>query len=116
MPKTYIRIEPDYTIVGYYSTDFEQPKEGDICINENGERHPKLNVIGLNGYKLKWDAIEKKIKLKTENEIKSNQKYIDMVSIEKRDLLINLKMKIMAGKELGINMVEEEKELEKLLQ
>ena len=38
----YIRLQDNKIIKGF-SSAFEQPKTGDICINENGDRHFMLN-------------------------------------------------------------------------
>ena len=43
MSKHFIRLDTNNNIIKGFSTDFEQPIETDICINEDGERHFELN-------------------------------------------------------------------------
>lgn len=45
MPKHYIRIDDQSRIIRGFSTDFEQPEESDICINEDAGRHFEINGI-----------------------------------------------------------------------
>jgi hypothetical protein len=61
MGKHYVRTDKHNNIVKGFSSDFEQPQEGDVCINDNGGRHFELNGIvnppmytsnGLPKYKL----------------------------------------------------------------
>ena len=42
MNKHYIRVDLNNNIIQGFSDAFENPQEGDICINENGERHFEL--------------------------------------------------------------------------
>ena len=73
MSKHYIRLDSNNNITHGFSTDFEQPIETDICINEDGERqfelngkiNPSLNNIqGRYNYKF----IDNKVIEKTEEE------------------------------------------------
>lgn len=41
--KHYIRLDADKKIIRGFSDAFEQPKKGDICINEQGDRHFELD-------------------------------------------------------------------------
>ena len=43
MSKHYIRLDANNCIIKGFSTDFEEPQETDICINEDGGRHFELN-------------------------------------------------------------------------
>ncbi|MDF2510996.1 MAG: hypothetical protein K0S04_862 [Herbinix sp.] len=43
MSKHYIRLNENNSIIKGVSTDFENPLETDICINEEGGRHFELN-------------------------------------------------------------------------
>lgn len=43
MAKHYIRLDGIF-ITKSFSTDFEQPLETDICVNEDGGRHYNLNL------------------------------------------------------------------------
>lgn len=43
MSKHYIRLDNNNNIIKGFSTDFEQPIDTDICINENGNRQFELN-------------------------------------------------------------------------
>lgn len=40
--KHYIRLDADSNIIKGFSNAFEQPQDGDICINEQGGRHFEL--------------------------------------------------------------------------
>lgn len=42
MAKHYIRLNENDEIIKGFTTDFEEPLETDICINENGGRHFEL--------------------------------------------------------------------------
>lgn len=73
-----IRIDKQNRIIKGFSDAFEQPQEGDICINEEGQRHFELfgqinpaltNDQGIALYK--WDG---EVKQRTAEEI---QKDID---------------------------------------
>ena len=45
MSKHYIRLNENSSIIKVFSTDFEQPAIGDICINEDGGRQFELNEL-----------------------------------------------------------------------
>jgi len=45
----YIRINETGTIVHGFSSAFEQPQEGDICINEDAPRHFSQTLIDNRG-------------------------------------------------------------------
>ncbi|MGE4213656.1 MAG: hypothetical protein AB7E42_02610 [Anaerotignaceae bacterium] len=58
--KHYVRLDTDGRIIKGFSDAFEQPIEGDICINEQGGRHfemfgvvnpPLMNMQGIYIYK-----------------------------------------------------------------
>ena len=52
--KHYIRLDGVF-ICKSFSTAFEQPIDGDICINENGGRHYNRDLYRADGlYRLKW--------------------------------------------------------------
>ena len=55
MSNHYIRINENNEIIKAFSDDFESSIEGDICINENGERHYNLELVTIYGYKYKWE-------------------------------------------------------------
>jgi len=46
--KHYIRLNGIF-IIKAFSTAFEQPIDGDICVNEDGGRHYNLNIYNANG-------------------------------------------------------------------
>lgn len=43
--KHYIRLDENNNIIRGFSNVFEEPQEGDICINEQGGRHFELNGV-----------------------------------------------------------------------
>jgi hypothetical protein len=43
--KHYIRIDMENRVIKGFSDAFEQPTDGDICINEQGGRHFELNGV-----------------------------------------------------------------------
>ena len=45
MAKHYVTTDSARTILRGFSTDFEQPNDGDVCINEVGGRHFELNGV-----------------------------------------------------------------------
>lgn len=49
MYKHYIRVNKDAYIEKYFSSAFEKPQEGDICINESGGRHFNLELRNADG-------------------------------------------------------------------
>lgn len=52
--KHYIRVENDY-VVKAFSSAFELPQEGDICVAETEERHYNPNLFTMTGApKYKW--------------------------------------------------------------
>jgi hypothetical protein len=52
--KHYIRLDGIF-VIKTFSTAFEQPQDGDVCVNENGSRHFNLNVFDSRGLpKLKY--------------------------------------------------------------
>lgn len=52
--KHYIRLDNGY-IVKAFSSAFEQPQEGDICIAETAERHYNLDLFTMTGApRYKW--------------------------------------------------------------
>jgi hypothetical protein len=57
MTKHYIRLDQNGTIIHRFSTDFEQPIQGDICVNENGERQYNLDLYDKRGlFKWAWNG------------------------------------------------------------
>jgi hypothetical protein len=77
MAKHYIRIDNNNTIIHNFSTSFEKPLEGDICINESAPRKFFLDKYDENKkLKLKWDKVNKKIIDRTEAEIYPETKAI----------------------------------------
>ena len=52
MAKHYIRQDGIF-ITKAFSTDFEQPIEGDICVNEDGGRHFNLDLMDERGLPIK---------------------------------------------------------------
>jgi hypothetical protein len=54
--KHYIRLkENDIIIIRRFSSAFEEPQEGDICVNENGGRHYNDPVTNDRGqYNRQW--------------------------------------------------------------
>ena len=54
MAKHYIRLDGQF-LIKTFTTDFEQPIDGDICVNEDGDRHFNLNLYTIDGFPaLKW--------------------------------------------------------------
>lgn len=83
MAKHYIRINENNEIIKSFSTDFEQPEQDDICVNEDGDRHYNLAIRTDDmQYRLKYIANE--IIEKTEEELilppltESEQALIDL--------------------------------------
>jgi enolase len=63
----YIRLDGNL-IVKAFSDAFEQPEEGDICVNENGGRHFNLDLYREDGLpRYKYDY-ENELILETTNE------------------------------------------------
>jgi hypothetical protein len=51
----YVRIDEQNRVIKSFSTDFEQPLEGDKLVAENAGRHYNLDIYGLDGVlKYKW--------------------------------------------------------------
>jgi len=75
--KHYIRLDSNNNIVYGFSDAFEQPQEGDICINENGGRHFELNGVinpslAIDGiYRFKY--VDGEIVEKTSEEIEAEK-------------------------------------------
>lgn len=90
MAKHYVRIDEQSRIVKGFSTDFENPESGDICICEDGGRHFELNGVinppmtDYNGTPLyKWDSV--KVVARTQEELDADKAVIVPVpTIEER--------------------------------
>ena len=79
MAKHYIRLDGQL-ITKSFSTDFEEPIQNDICVNEDGGRHFNLDLIDEDGLpKLKYknkkivpvvetDVASKKLKIKNDTD------------------------------------------------
>ena len=85
MAKHYIRINEQNAIIKGFSSDFEQPQEGDICINEYGQRHFELlGIINPNLYDndgiLKYKYIDSEVMERTEQDKQSEK---DIIASEK---------------------------------
>lgn len=53
--KHYIRINSSNVIIHRFSSAFEEPQPGDICVNENGGRHYNEPIVNERGqYDRKW--------------------------------------------------------------
>jgi hypothetical protein len=108
----YIILNNDNIVNGYYSDERMVKNSEDILLPVNNDRNLNLNLRDDNyQLKLKWDSKNKKIIERTQQEIFSSQAYIKMLDDKKREQMIALKMKIMAGTELGFDMTKEQAEL-----
>ena len=60
MAKHYIRLNEQNRIIKAISTDFEEPLETDICVNEDGGRHFSLDLFDgdTGAYQLTWSGTE----------------------------------------------------------
>ena len=80
MAEHYIRLDNNNRIIKGFSTDFEQPIDGDICVNEDGGRHFNLELLDERGLpKLKY--IDNEIQKTTEEDLKEK-----IAEIEKREI------------------------------
>lgn len=77
--KHYIRVREDNTIIHIFSNAFEQPEGGDICVNEDGDRH----FHQINGEELfdkkgffQFKYEEEQIKKKSVTEINQSAEYV----------------------------------------
>lgn len=74
--KHYIRIESGNIAKGF-SDAFEQPQEGDICINENGGRHFEIDGVinppQVDGGVYRYKFVDGTIVLKTLAEIEAEK-------------------------------------------
>lgn len=98
MSKHYIKIDNNKRITKGFSTDFEEPQENDICINENGGRHFELlgqinpsllNMQGVYLYKYENGEITKRTEEEIGNDINEIPKELsqtDLVMLALADL------------------------------
>jgi hypothetical protein len=77
--KHYVRLDTENRVIKGFSDAFEQPTDGDICINEQGGRHfeisgvinpPLINEAGIYLYKY----VDGTVLERTADEIKANIK------------------------------------------
>jgi len=95
MTKHYIRLDGEFITKGFTDA-FEQPKEGDICINENGQRHFELfektnpSIMDSDGFSL-YKYVNDKIIPATQEEQpqyieiiqqKNDQKRVSNIAVE----------------------------------
>ena len=45
MANHYVVVNDNGVVLRGFSTDFEQPNDGDVCINEDGGRHFEINGV-----------------------------------------------------------------------
>jgi hypothetical protein len=106
--KLYIRINENKEIIHAFTTDFEQPQDGDILYMENCARHvgesaPELaNLTDMMTMerRLSWDAKAKKIIVRTEAEMKASAGYIARRDAAEAERLIAEKIRAQAVAEL----------------
>lgn len=86
MAKHYIRVDEKNRVIKGFSTDFEDPIDTDICINENGGRHfeilGELNPCLINTqyiylYKYENNNVTKRTEEEIKIDIESMPKQID---------------------------------------
>lgn len=104
MPNLYIRINENKEIIHSFTTDFEQPKDGDILYMDNCARHvgesapelANLRDMITQEYRLKWDAKATKIIERTKAEMAAAPAYVAMKDAQKVERLIREKIKAQA--------------------
>jgi hypothetical protein len=90
MAKHYVMIDENGVILRGFSTDFEQPADGDVCICEDGGRHFELNGVinppltnhdGIPLYKI----VKGKVVARTAKEIDAEKaEFISVPTLEER--------------------------------